>query len=119
MKSIIVVAKHPFVSATFQDVLGLSGHRFLLVSDLREMATVLEDLDPEKPDLVAMASDASDPAIKMILAGLPGLHERMVIMAMDPDVDDTLTSLVPVSVCQRSNDPESAFFKRCREILGE
>jgi hypothetical protein len=66
-----------------------------------------------------MASYHSDPLVKGIIEGWPKLQSKMVIMAMDQEADETLVPLVPVPVFLRSNDPESGFFKKCREILGE
>lgn len=119
MKNILLVIPNPWVSATFQDVLGSKDHRFLRVSTVREFQMTMEILDPALPDLVAMTSDASDPVIKGVVDGWPDLHRRMVIMAMDPVVASDMVSLVPVPVLPRSNDRDSDFFKRCREILGE
>ncbi len=119
MKNIVLVVPHPLISATFQDVLGLKDHCFLRATTAQEFRTIVELLDPALPDLVAMTSDASDPVIKAVVDGWPALHERMVIMAMDPAVAFDMVPLVSVPVLPRSNDRYSDFFKKCREILGE
>lgn len=119
MKNIIVCTTGGLIALTMQEVMGVTANTYLRADSAEGLKRAINILDPEKPDLIMVAGKLDDAKVVAMIDAAKEFHDVLVIMDMNSEQDAPVGDFQGLKTYPRTNAPNSPFFVRCREILGE